>query len=33
MANGITVISNFTGNRSLEGYIGLVRSTPRAKIK
>jgi Domain of Unknown Function (DUF1080) len=32
MTNGITVISNFTGNRSLEGYIGLQNHDDRSKV-
>ena len=31
-ANGIIVISNFTGNRSLEGYIGLQNHDNRSKV-
>lgn len=31
-ANDIIVISNFTGNRSLEGYIGLQNHDDRSKV-
>ena len=32
MVNSIVVISNFTGNRSLEGYIGLQNHDNRSKV-
>ncbi|MGH9978096.1 MAG: 3-keto-disaccharide hydrolase [Nitrososphaeraceae archaeon] len=32
MTNSVTVISNFTGNRSLEGYIGLQNHDDRSKV-
>lgn len=31
-ANDIIVISNFTGNRSLEGYVGLQNHDDRSKV-
>ena len=31
-ANGVTVISSFKGDRSLEGYIGLQNHDNRSKV-
>lgn len=32
ITNGVTVISNFTGNRLLEGYIGLQNHDDNSKV-
>jgi hypothetical protein len=32
MTSGIIVISNFTGNRQLEGFIGLQNHDDRSKV-